>query len=679
MQQQKSPSFLRRYGVAVLSTTLAFLLRWTLLPVLGMSAPFMQFLPAIALTAWYGGLGPGLLATVLSGLLISYFLLPLIPTSLDQSSLVESSSDGVSLLIFVLIGVLLSVLNESLHRARRQIEEAARRLNENNEHFHLLVESVQDYGIFMLDTGGRVVSWNAGAQRIKGYHADEIIGEHFSRFYSPEDIQHGKPQQELQMAAEQGHIEAEGWRMRQDGSRFWASVALTSIRSETGEPRAFANITRDITQLKHTQEELRERERRLQAVLDNTAISVYIKDVDGRYMFVSRGFEQAYGRTRSELLGHTDYDLTSSQFAASFRAHDQRILALSEPIVVEEDVKTHDGTLVTYLSSKFPLRNADGMAYAVCGISTNITDRKKAEQEIALLLEKEQAARAEAEAASRAKDEFLSVLSHELRTPLTSVLGWISLLRTNRLDAETAAQALETIERNAHVQVNLVEDLLDVSRIISGKLSVELHPLNPATVIEAAANAIRPTAENKDIRLELELGQSPISVLGDANRLQQVVSNLLSNAIKFTPKNGHVEVRLVKHDSYVRIEVQDSGQGIAAEFLPQVFDHFRQADSSSTRRHGGLGLGLAIVRHIVQLHGGGASVQSEGEGHGATFIVQLPVAERASQSAPANDQTASSDQTTSSFLANDLAPSPTSANGHASDKNVVAGDSAVAR
>jgi PAS domain S-box-containing protein len=237
---------------------------------------------------------------------------------------------------------------------------------------------------------------------------------------------------------------------------------------------------RDRSERKQAQEALEEREQRLQAILDNTSISVYIKDTEGRYLFVSRGFERAYGRSGSEILGRTDYDLSSPEFAAHFRAHDLRILGLSQPIVVEEDVKTHDGVPLTYLSSKFPLLDASGRAYAVCGISTDITHRKQAEQEISRLYAQEQAARAEAEAANRAKDEFLAILSHELRTPLTTTSGWLSLLRSKRLDADATAQGLEAIERSTRVQARLVEDLIDASKIISGKLPITLAEVDLA-------------------------------------------------------------------------------------------------------------------------------------------------------------------------------------------------------
>lgn len=231
----------------------------------------------------------------------------------------------------------------------------------------------------------------------------------------------------------------------------------------------------------------------------------------------------------------------------------------------------------------------------------------------------------ETQEASRLKDDFLATVSHELRTPLNAILGWSRMLRTNRFDAETASHALETIERNARAQAQLIEDLLDVSRIITGKLRLDIRPVEPVAVINAAIDAVRPAADAKHVRIEAVLDPRAGVVSGDPDRLQQVLWNLLSNAIKFTPKDGSVQIRLERVNSHVEITVGDTGQGITPEFLPFVFDRFRQAGSTLTRAHGGLGLGLAIVRHLVEMHGGTVRAESEGENRGATFTVTLPL------------------------------------------------------
>jgi PAS domain S-box-containing protein len=252
-------------------------------------------------------------------------------------------------------------------------------------------------------------------------------------------------------------------------------------------------------------------------------------------------------------------------------------------------------------------------------------ERKWIEEERTRLLSSEQEARREAEAANRLKDEFLATISHELRTPLTAILGWAHLLRAGHLDEKSGNHALETIERNARAQAQLIDDLLDVSRIITGKLRLDVRQVDPASFIESAIEALHPAAEAKDIRVQKVMDTGVVSVAGDPARLQQVVWNLLSNAIKFTSKGGRVQVRLERVNSHIEIVVSDTGAGIKSEFLPHVFDRFRQADQATTRQHGGLGLGLAIVRHLVELHGGTTEAESPGEDQGATFTVHLPV------------------------------------------------------
>lgn len=265
-------------------------------------------------------------------------------------------------------------------------------------------------------------------------------------------------------------------------------------------------------------------------------------------------------------------------------------------------------------------------------------DLQTSHAERGALLESERAARAEAERASRTKDEFVATLSHELRTPLTPILGWVEMLREAGPDDEQTRRALDVIDRNARLQTQLIDDLLDMSRIVSGKVRLDVLPVHPAEVIEAALGTVRPAAEARQIRLRTVLDPQAGLVRGDPNRLQQVVWNLLSNAIKFTGRGGRVEVRLEQKESRVEITVSDSGQGIPPEFLPHVFDRFRQADSSTTRRHGGLGLGLSIVRHLVELHGGQVRAESPGENLGSTFTVTLPALEPQPGEPPAPEE-----------------------------------------
>jgi hydrogenase large subunit len=300
---------------------------------------------------------------------------------------------------------------------------------------------------------------------------------------------------------------------------------------------------------------------------------------------------------------------------------------------VDAEVATARGRVAVSASCDL-VRDQRGKIIGLLLVMRDVTERAQAEAERAELLAREQAARADAERANRAKDEFLATLSHELRTPLSAILGWTRMLRTARLDEATVARALQTIERNAKLQAQLVEDLLDVSRIITGKLAIDVHVVELGSIIEAALEVVRPAAQAKGIRLDAALDPAAGLVSGDPNRLQQIVWNLLSNAIKFTPAAGRVAIRLERAGLHARITVTDTGQGLNPDFLPHVFERFRQADSSSTRAHGGLGLGLAIVRQLVELHGGTVGVASPGLGKGATFGVNLPLTGVA---APAGD------------------------------------------
>jgi signal transduction histidine kinase/CheY-like chemotaxis protein len=274
-------------------------------------------------------------------------------------------------------------------------------------------------------------------------------------------------------------------------------------------------------------------------------------------------------------------------------------------------IKGADGVSRWFLTRVNPLRDSQGRIVRWFGTNTDVDGQRRTSEEL--------------REANRLKDEFLATVSHELRTPLTAILGWAHLLRAGQLDEKSAPNALETIERNARAQSPLIDDLLDVSRIITGNLRLDVRQIEPGSFIEPAIEALRPAAEAKDVRIQKVMDTGVVSVAGDPARLQQVVWNLLSNAIKFTPKGGKVQVRLERINSHIEIAVSDTGIGIKPEFLPHVFERFRQADQKTTRQQGGLGLGLAIVRHLVELHGGTVEADSTGEGQGTTFVVKLPI------------------------------------------------------
>jgi signal transduction histidine kinase/CheY-like chemotaxis protein len=307
-----------------------------------------------------------------------------------------------------------------------------------------------------------------------------------------------------------------------------------------------------------------------------------------------------------------------------------RALALRSPEALETEIAERRRAEASLQQARVELEHrveerTGDLARANEALQAEIAHREKAREEREQLLAREQRARTDAETANRTKDDFLATLSHELRTPLNAMLGWVHLIRGGKVDAATAARGLEVLERNTRAQAQLIDDLLDVSRIVSGKMHIEARQMDLAAVVESALDAVGPAAEAKGIAVEMTVPEGGLVLSGDPTRLQQVVWNLLINAVKFTPRGGKVEVRLDRSDGHAELTVRDNGQGIRADLLPHIFERFRQGDSTSTRLHGGLGLGLAIVRHLVEMHGGTVTAQSAGEGQGACFVVHLPI------------------------------------------------------
>ncbi len=368
----------------------------------------------------------------------------------------------------------------------------------------------------------------------------------------------------------------------------------------------------------------------LAAIVASSDDVIVSKTLDGIITSWNPAAERILGYTAAEAIGkHIRLIIPPERWAEEddVLAHIRR----GERVDHFETVRrAKDGRLLNISLTVSPVKDQNGKVIGASKVARDITERKLAEAERERLLASEKEARAEAERANRLKDDFLAVVSHELRTPLNAISGWASLLRTRKLDDVQSARAIETILRNAQTQNRLIEDLLDVSRIISGRMRLNVRPFPLASVVEAALEAIRPSAEAKSIRLRSFLDPAAGPVAGDPDRLQQVFWNLLSNAVKFTANGGQVQVRLERINAHAEVTVTDTGQGIDAALLPFIFDRFRQGDS--TYKHGGLGLGLAIVRHLVDLHGGEVDARSEGEGRGAEFIVRLPI----SVAVPAN-------------------------------------------
>ncbi len=351
--------------------------------------------------------------------------------------------------------------------------------------------------------------------------------------------------------------------------------------------------------------------------LENISDAYLAVDRDWRLIYVNRSFRERYGRGPAvAVLGRTLWEVYPELVGTEMEAHLRAALETGVPDVFE---------MRSYISDRWFRVVAEPTEDGLAVSATDLSDLKRTEEELRAAKEEAERARAEAEAANRMKDQFLATLSHELRGPVHAISGWTQILRSGELDAGKRARALDVIERNAKLQAQLIGDLLDVSRIISGKLRLDTRPTYPVESVEAALAAVLPTAEAKGIHVERALDVTAGPVLADPDRLQQIVVNLLGNAVKFTPRGGWVEVRLEGQGGEVRIQVSDGGEGIDPELLPHVFDSFWQEDASTTRRQGGLGLGLAIVRQLVELHGGSVSAASPGKGEGAVFTVSLPL------------------------------------------------------
>jgi PAS domain S-box-containing protein len=407
-----------------------------------------------------------------------------------------------------------------------------------------------------------------------------------------------------------------------DGIQFAMFIFIGGLISWLSEKRL-----REASAAKRSDNLLQETGQHLEALVLASPLAIMVLDHKARVQLWNPAAERILGWLPAEVVGRQIPFISPErldEFQGSFRG---KITTGGSTSIRETEVccTRKDGASLELGVWKAPLRDALGAFAATLYIMADITARKQIEQERTELLASAQLARLEAERTSRLKDEFLATLSHELRTPLNAILGWARLLHSGQLDSNTAARAVDSVERNAKIQTKLVEDLLDVSRIITGKWRLDPRPVDLHSVLESSLEAVRTTLEAKEITLEKESDPNVGLVLGDPNRLQQVLWNLLSNAVKFAPKRGHIWVRLTRDGANAEISVKDNGKGISEEFLPYVFERFRQADGSLTRKYGGLGLGLAIARHLTELHGGTVEANNAGENQGAVFTVKLPL------------------------------------------------------
>ncbi len=469
-------------------------------------------------------------------------------------------------------------------------------------------------GLHWVGPDGTILRANQTELNLLGYGHEEYVGRNIAKFHADPPVI-----ADILVRLTRGEtLQEYPARLRCKDGSIRDVLINSNVLFEDGKFLHTRCFTRDITERKQAEEQLRWSEEKFRSLVEATAQITWTNSPEGEMRgvqeqwsaFTGQRFEEYQGYGWAEALHPDDRAHTIERWQQSVAS---RIL-----FEAEHRLRRHDGEYCHCLVRAVPVLNADGGIREWVGIHTDISEEKR-------LLAAERKVRELAEAANRLKDEFLATVSHELRTPLNHMLGWVVMLRAGNLAPEKAAEALATIERNVRAQNRLVEDLLDVSRIVTGKMQLHVQSVAMAEVIEAAVASTQPTAEARGIRLQVVLDSRASTVSGDPDRLQQIVWNLTSNAIKFTPKGGRVQVRLERVNSHVAISVSDTGEGLAPEFLPHVFDRFSQADGSIKRKQGGLGLGLAIVRHLVELHGGEVSVASEGLGQGTTFTVTLPL------------------------------------------------------
>jgi PAS domain S-box-containing protein len=523
-----------------------------------------------------------------------------------------------------------------------------------------IVDSSDD-AIVAKDLDGVIQSWNAAAERIFGYPAAEAIGRPITLIIPPE--RHAEEVAiltRLRRGERVDHFETV--RVARDGHLVPVSLTVSPIRDESGRVVGASKIARDITQQKRATEALNEQREWLQTTLESIGDAVLATEIQGTIVFMNSVAERLTGWSRADAVGRPCGEVfrivnEMTREPAANPVH----RAMAEGVVV--GLANHSVLIARHGEerpiddSAAPIRHPDGRVAGAVLVFRDVSERRRTEEERRRamtererLLEGERAARAEAERANRLKDEFVAIVSHELRTPLNAIVGWTELLAKDTTDADTRRRAVDVLRRNATIQAQLVSDLLDVSRMLSGKLQLALKSVDLSALLDDAVQMLQASADEKGVGLRRTTEGGGL-VIGDFARLQQVMSNLLSNAVKFTPAGGAVEVALRRMEGYAEISVSDTGVGIKPEFLSSVFDRFRQADASAGRRFGGLGLGLAIVKQLVEMHGGTVRAESAGEGKGATFVVSLPVSMVAEASAGTGERR----------LAESDAPSPSEA------------------
>jgi PAS domain S-box-containing protein len=484
---------------------------------------------------------------------------------------------------------------------------------DSNGRFKMLVQGVRDYAIFMLDPIGYVASWNLGAARIKGYSASEIVGKHFSVFYPQEAIDRGWPEHELAVARDVGTFEDEGWRVRKDGGLFWANVVITALRDEADRLLGFSKITRDLTERRAHEEALRMSEERFRLLVDSVRdYAIFMLDPNGVIVSWNAGARRIKGYSASEIVGkHFSTFYLQEALDRGWPEHELAV-ARREGRFEDEGWRIRkDGTKLWTNVVITAIHDSTGTLCGFAKVTRDLTERRRVER-----LEEE----------GRRTKEFLAMLGHELRNPLAPIHNAVTLLRLVGSTEPAVNRAHEIIERQARHLGRIVDDLLDLGRISTGNISVIREPLDLGALVSTTVTTLRSVFDDKRQQLLSVVPDAPVQILGDATRLSQVVVNLLTNANRYTPAGGHIELGLEIDGKYAQLVVRDDGVGLAPELLPRVFEPFVQGARSLDRADGGLGIGLALVRNLVSLHGGTVSASSHGEGRGSAFVVRLPLA-----------------------------------------------------
>ncbi|MFL6569077.1 MAG: PAS domain S-box protein [Chthoniobacterales bacterium] len=491
-------------------------------------------------------------------------------------------------------------------------------VREAEERFRLLVESVSDYAIFMLDPEGRIATWNKGAQRLKQYTADEIIGQHFSKFYPASDNAARKPQRELEIAIAEGRVEDEGWRIRKDGSRFWALVVITALRDKSGTLVGFAKVTRDLTERRAAEEELRQSEEQFRLLVERVEeYAIYLLDPSGRVASWNSGAAKIKQYAAEDIIGKHFACFYTAEDVAAGRPQQNLEAAMrlghfrDQGLRVRKDGSTFQADVVITA-----LRDASGRLRGFSKVTRDVSDQLRARE-----MEAEKIA---AEKANKAKDEFLATLSHELRTPLTPALAAASFMAENLSELpEKFTNDVHVIRRNVQLEARLIDDLLDLTRISTGKIELHLSCVDAHAIAHDALAIAQSDIHRKGLRVTTHWAANEHFIWADAVRIEQVLWNLINNAVKFTGPGGELRLRTWNEKAKFFFEITDTGIGIEPDRQHSLFKAFEQGERGMARKFGGLGLGLAICKNLVELHGGTITVKSLGRSHGTTGTVSF--------------------------------------------------------